>query len=55
MNQAKRMQREQRGGKPGSTTEFPGLSAEEARFIALTLACRRPRKVRTLTQTDLAR
>ena len=38
MNKAKRKKLEQCGWKLGSTSEFLGLSAEEARFIELKLA-----------------
>ena len=41
MNKAKRKKLEQRGWKVGSTSEFLGLTTEEARFIELKLALSR--------------
>jgi hypothetical protein len=38
MNKAKQKKLEQRGWKLGSTSEFLGLTAKEARFIELKLA-----------------
>lgn len=58
MNKTKRKKLEQRGWKIGSTSQFLGLSAEEARFIELKLALsrwlRERREALKLTQTDLA-
>lgn len=58
MNKAKRKKLERRGWKVGSTSEFLGLTAEEARFVELKLALslwlREWRAARKLTQIDLA-
>lgn len=58
MNKAKRKKLERRGWKVGSTSEFLGLSAEEARFIEIKLALSRSlrerREASKLTQIDLA-
>ena len=59
MNKAKQKKLERKGWKVGSTSEFLGLSAEEARFIELKLALSRKlrerRETLKLTQTDLAK
>jgi DNA-binding XRE family transcriptional regulator len=58
MNKAKRKRLERRGWKVGSTTEFLGLTTEEARFIELKLALsrwlRERREAQKLTQADVA-
>lgn len=58
MNKAKRKSLERRGWKIGSTSEFLGLTAEEARFIEIKLALsrwlRERREALKLTQGDLA-
>ena len=59
MDKAKRKRIEGKGWKVGSTSEFLGLSPEEARYIELKLALsehlRRRRVRRKLTQEQLAK
>lgn len=59
MNKTKQKKLERRGWKVGSSADFLGLSAEEARFIELKLALsrwmRERRAAQKLTQADLAR
>jgi len=59
MDKAKRKRLEAKGWKVGTTSEFLGLSPEEARYIELKLALsehlRRRRVRRKLTQEQLAK
>lgn len=59
MDKAKRKRIEEKGWKVGTTSEFLGLSPEEARYIELKLALsehlRRRRVRRKLTQEQLAK
>jgi DNA-binding XRE family transcriptional regulator len=59
MDKAKRKRLEAKGWKVGTTSEFLGLSPEEARYIELKLALsehlRRRRARRKLTQEQLAK
>ena len=59
MKTAKRKRLEAKGWKIGSSTEFLGLSSEEAAYVELKLALSRnlqtTRKEKNLTQEELAR
>jgi DNA-binding XRE family transcriptional regulator len=59
MKTAKRKRLEARGWKIGNSTEFLGLSSEEAAYVELKLALSRnlqtTRKEKNLTQEELAR
>ena len=59
MKTAKRKRLEEKGWKIGSSTEFLGLSSEEAAYVELKLALSRnlqtTRKEKNLTQEELAR